>query len=111
MLPDIHKSFPKDLPPVEVTNHLLPLTTKPELVFYQGDKVRRVSNTEGRPFVRANRSRLRDWLATNIDIKFNKQVSKIEEEKDSVTVRFEDGTSATGDVLVGADGVHSFGKT
>jgi 2-polyprenyl-6-methoxyphenol hydroxylase-like FAD-dependent oxidoreductase len=58
--------------------------------------------------VRANRSRLRDWLATNLNINWDKHATHIDEADDSVTISFSDGTSATGDVLVGADGVHSF---
>jgi len=36
-------------------------------------------------------------------------VSRIEEDDQSVSVFFEDGTSAKGDMLVGADGIKSIG--
>ena len=37
-------------------------------------------------------------------------MTHIEEEQSSVRVLFSDGTFATGDVVVGADGVHSQGQ-
>lgn len=35
----------------------------------------------------------------------------IEQDDEGVTVRFQDGTSARGDIVVGADGVHSPGRS
>jgi 2-polyprenyl-6-methoxyphenol hydroxylase-like FAD-dependent oxidoreductase len=43
----------------------------------------------------------------NINVKFNKRLLRMEEHGDKVTVYFEDGTSATGDFLVGAEGTRS----
>ncbi|OAQ29373.1 FAD/NAD(P)-binding domain-containing protein [Linnemannia elongata AG-77] len=40
-------------------------------------------------------------------IRMSKKVASFEESKDGITVTFEDGTSAQGDILVGADGTHS----
>ncbi|KAK7952143.1 uncharacterized protein PG986_007871 [Apiospora aurea] len=57
--------------------------------------------------IRANRHRLRDWLLTNLPVQNGKQAVQVEETEDQVTVHFRDGTSATGDILVGADGVKS----
>ncbi|KAI7974972.1 hypothetical protein EIK77_002752 [Talaromyces pinophilus] len=42
-----------------------------------------------------------------IPIYFNKRLTKIEEKDDKVTVFFSDGTSDTGDFLLGCDGIHS----
>lgn len=39
------------------------------------------------------------------------RANKIQETTESVTVSFEDGTSAAGDILLGCDGVHSFTRT
>ena len=51
---------------------------------------------------------MRTLLSTGVDIKFGKEASRIEEsDTEGVTVFFTDGTSAKGDVLVGADGTHS----
>lgn len=38
-----------------------------------------------------------------------KRLRRVEEQGERVTVHFEDGTSASGDILVGADGVNSVG--
>ncbi len=61
------------------------------------------------PFVRAERHRLRNWLATNIPIQWGKRVKRIEHDDEGASVYFEDGTSAKGDILVGADGINSIG--
>lgn len=43
----------------------------------------------------------------NIPIHYNKHLTKIEENNDKVTAFFSDGTSDTGDFLLGCDGIHS----
>lgn len=48
-------------------------------------------------------------MATNIPIQWGKRVQRIEHDDQGVAVYFEDGTSAKGDILVGADGVKSVG--
>lgn len=68
-------------------------------------------DTPEAPIVRAERRRLRDWLATNIPIQWGKRVQRIVDNDDEVSVYFEDGTSAKGDILVGADGIKSVGKS
>jgi 2-polyprenyl-6-methoxyphenol hydroxylase-like FAD-dependent oxidoreductase len=42
-----------------------------------------------------------------IDAFYEKRLTRVEEEADRVVAHFEDGTSAGGDVLIGADGVRS----
>jgi len=60
------------------------------------------------PSIRVNRSNFRNWLSKNIPIKWGKKFSKYTQNSDgSVTAHFSDGSEATGDVLVGADGVYS----
>ncbi|KZP09105.1 FAD/NAD(P)-binding domain-containing protein [Athelia psychrophila] len=59
-------------------------------------------------FIRANRTKLRDYLATAIDIKWGKKFARYEIGGDGrVKAFFEDGTVAEGDILIGADGVRS----
>lgn len=41
------------------------------------------------------------------DVQFGKRVSHVEESAECVTAWFEDGTSASGDLLIAADGTHS----
>jgi 2-polyprenyl-6-methoxyphenol hydroxylase-like FAD-dependent oxidoreductase len=60
---------------------------------------------------RANRERLRNWLLERVkdNVNWGKKVLQFQEDKDAktVTVFFEDGTQATGDLLVGCDGIRS----
>lgn len=63
------------------------------------------------PIVRAERRLLRKWLATNLSIQWGKRVKYIEHDDDGVSAYFEDGTSARGDILVGADGINSVGMS
>jgi flavin-dependent dehydrogenase len=58
-------------------------------------------------FVRAKRDVLRNWLCSYVDVQYGKKAERIEEKDNGVMVHFADGTSASGDVVVGADGVHS----
>ncbi|KAK6844479.1 monooxygenase [Apiospora arundinis] len=109
MLEDFHASMPDDMPDFSVVNHLNPLKLMPEIAFYDsGDSEKLGFRDDGSGhWVRANRTRLRDWLATNIDVQFNKQAVRIEENDNGVTVHFKDGSKASGDILVGAEGVQS----
>lgn len=63
------------------------------------------------PIIRAERHRLRNWLATDMPIQWGRRVARIEYDNDEVSVYFEDGTSAKGDILVGADGINSVGRS
>lgn len=63
------------------------------------------------PIIRAERRRLRDWLATNIPVQWGRRVTRIEQDNDGVSVYFENGVSAKGDILVGADGISSVGRS
>ncbi|KAH8703678.1 putative monooxygenase [Talaromyces proteolyticus] len=102
--------MPSELGPVERTSALFPLELPPQFAFYditRPDFRVGVVVDDTLKAVRANRRRLRDWLMQNIDVKFNKRLLRVEEHGDKVTAYFEDGTSATGDFLVGAEGTRS----
>ncbi|KAK6220661.1 hypothetical protein LQW54_002106 [Pestalotiopsis sp. IQ-011] len=109
MLDEFKGLLPDDLPPVEVTSNILPLNLVPEFAFYPQDASRKLGvRDEGNgEIIRANRRRLREWLSTNIPVQYNKKAKTVEEGKNSVTVHFQDGSSATGSILVGADGSRS----
>ncbi|KAH8675418.1 hypothetical protein BX600DRAFT_534880 [Xylariales sp. PMI_506] len=110
MLDDIKESFPSDLPPIDVVSLLSPLPFAPEFALYSNSdptKKLGVRDDGSGQIIRANRALLREWLSTNIPINYQKHAVRIEEDDDSVTVHFADGTSATGDIVIGADGVHS----
>ncbi|XWW94599.1 hypothetical protein V2A60_002544 [Cordyceps javanica] len=111
IIEDLVAAFPDDMPPPIVTDHLLPLDLPAEIAFYDGHSLssRIAVQAESRQdIIRANRQRLRDWLATNIDVEYGKAVEAVDEDDLAVNLHFTDGTSASGDFLVGADG--SFSK-
>ncbi len=56
-----------------------------------------------------NRATLRQILFTGLEdiVQFGKKLSQYESDEQGVTVTFEDGTHARGDLLVGADGIRS----
>ncbi|GAB5587699.1 hypothetical protein Unana1_02599 [Umbelopsis nana] len=56
---------------------------------------------------RMNRKRFREFLGKDLNIQWNKRLKEYEVSDDGVTVHFEDGSEARGDVLVGADGAKS----
>ena len=93
------------------TNHLAPLKLPAQLSIYTPDREDRwgFQDSPNFPFVRAERRRLRSWLATNLPVQWGKRVTLIEHDDDGVTVHFEDGSSAKGDILIGADGINSVG--
>ena len=65
------------------------------------------------PYNQAHRADLHEILARKIlemkpgIVHLNKRVTKFEESDDGIELFFDDGTSAKGDILVGADGVKS----
>jgi 2-polyprenyl-6-methoxyphenol hydroxylase-like FAD-dependent oxidoreductase len=67
----------------------------------------------GRPAVNMRRSTLNEAILAKakregINVVFNKRLVRIEDRADRpVAVQFEDGSSAEGDFVIGADGVHS----
>ncbi|KAI1158603.1 FAD/NAD(P)-binding domain-containing protein [Nemania serpens] len=108
ILDDLSSSFSSDMPPLrESADHLLPLKLEPQICFYGHGKKMAVQNTPQEPFLRLHRLRFRKWLATEIPIQWGKRLRRVEEQDKRVTVHFENGTSASGDLLIGADGVNS----
>ncbi|PYH89997.1 FAD/NAD(P)-binding domain-containing protein [Aspergillus ellipticus CBS 707.79] len=57
--------------------------------------------------IRVSRVRLRQLLATDLDVQWNKTLQNIESSSDSVTAHFADGSSYTGCLLIGCDGSRS----
>lgn len=98
------------MPPFfETVNHLSPLNLKSQIsLYFRGSRLGIESSAEA-PIVRANRFRFREWLSTEVPIQWGKKATRVEETKDEIRVHFADGTTATGDIVVGADGVNSVG--
>ncbi len=64
----------------------------------------------GEPTVAIHRAELHELLLSSLPkgtVRLGAKCSQIEQEADAVTVRFSDGTTATADLLVGADGINS----
>ena len=54
---------------------------------------------------------MRSYLSQHLDITWGKTWTSITETDDKVILRFSDDSTAEGDILVGADGVHSKGSS
>lgn len=69
-----------------------------------------IAEEQGAPSVCISRQQLQRALLDNLgeaDIQLGKRFASVEQLADTVQVRFEDGSQASGDILVGADGYHS----
>jgi 2-polyprenyl-6-methoxyphenol hydroxylase-like FAD-dependent oxidoreductase len=78
------------------------------LKWLRGDTGELVAAITFGPFYRLRRSKLRDLLSQGLDIQYGKRLDNITFAVDrSVTAHFDDGTTATGSILVGADGARS----
>lgn len=79
------------------------------LTFVQGDNGNTISTIPVSNFYRLRRSKLRELLSQDLDIRYEKRLVHVTYAEDgrSVTAHFSDGTSATGSMLIGADGARS----
>jgi FAD-dependent urate hydroxylase len=82
----------------------------------QNHKGRVVGRFEGLPGLPASlllrrdrlyRALMDEVLRRGITVEFGKRLTAVDDEGDKVVARFEDGSSAIGEVLVGADGIRS----
>ncbi|KAK2756967.1 hypothetical protein FQN54_004935 [Arachnomyces sp. PD_36] len=110
VIPDLLRTIPDDLPPIETISHLYDLGLDSEAVFFDGvtceERIRHGPQSAG-TFLRADRLKLREWLSGGIDIEWNKRFEGFTEGEGSVTARFADGSTAEGRMLIGADGAMS----
>ncbi|RKO87283.1 hypothetical protein BDK51DRAFT_19711 [Blyttiomyces helicus] len=110
ILPELLPAFPLDLPPLATAAVEAELGLASESAFYDATTKQLLwrGGNNSREFIRVNRAAFRDWLKTHIDVNWNRRFSRYETGPSGlVTVFFEDGSAATGHVLVGADGIQS----
>lgn len=79
------------------------------LTFVQGDNGNTIAAFPVPNFYRLRRSKLRELLSRELDIRYEKRLASVtyHDHPESVTAHFTDGTTATGSMLVGADGARS----
>jgi 2-polyprenyl-6-methoxyphenol hydroxylase-like FAD-dependent oxidoreductase len=101
------KAWEEALPNIQVDANTPPTATD-ALKFFNAS-TGEVVNTVPAPFFhRLRRSALREALAQGLDIQFDKALVDIDfSHPESVTAKFADGSSATGNLVIGADGPRS----
>jgi salicylate hydroxylase len=68
----------------------------------------------GTPYVQVYRRRFVDILKNSVDpekIRLSSRCVRIKDEEDGITVQLENGDLIQGDVVIGADGIHSIART
>jgi 2-polyprenyl-6-methoxyphenol hydroxylase-like FAD-dependent oxidoreductase len=93
---------------VQVDPHV-PTKELDTLKWLQGDSGETMAAFTFGPFYRLRRSKLRDLMAQDVEIRYDHRLTNITyaEDQSSVTAHFANGSSVTGRVLVGADGARS----
>lgn len=93
---------------VQVDPHV-PTKELDTLKWLKGDTGETMANFSFGPFYRLRRSKLRDLLSQNLDIRYEKRLVNLNYAEDGkfVTAHFADGTSTVGRMLIGADGARS----
>ena len=114
IIEELLNSVPDDMPSLEDTSVTAPLGLDSMMRMYDAYTAPTktsipASRRQGKRPIRVNRSRFREWLSTGLNIRWNKCLQLFDETSDGVKAYFEDGTSAEGDVLIGADGINSAG--
>ncbi|KAI2613790.1 FAD/NAD(P)-binding domain-containing protein [Hypoxylon fragiforme] len=108
VLDGLFEAFPDDMPNFrESVHHLNPLDLETQVVFYFNNERIGTEGSPATPLLRANRLQLRRWLSTKINVQYGRVASKVERVGDKMVVTFRNGTTAMGDIVVGADGANS----
>jgi 2-polyprenyl-6-methoxyphenol hydroxylase-like FAD-dependent oxidoreductase len=108
LLPDEWSTSKDGLQRTQVNPHI-PTAKHETMTFLQGDTGETIHAITLEYFYRLRRSKLRALLSQGVQVQYNKRLVNITYATDgtSVTAHFEDGTAATGGLLVGADGARS----
>lgn len=107
IIPELRDSVPTDLAPIETISHLHNQNLLSELAAYVNDGTEIYRREQCDEFLRADRLKLRAWLATSIDVEWNKKVVGFVEGEHDVEAEFEDGSKVKGCALISGEGGHS----
>lgn len=113
LVPTLRNIAHKDAPPLESLGVSAGSGATDGFALYRasGEVILRGGADTYPNWIRANRQRLREWLCTGIDVQWHKRFTRCERsDEGTITAFFSDGSTETGDILVGADGVSSVGK-
>lgn len=113
LLSDFQNSMKNDLPSLETvcTTYNIGRSSEGAIYDLNLNERARFGPTPETMFIRADRAKLRQWLMTDIEVTWDKKFVRYEEDPEGVTAFFEDGSSVKGDIVVGADGIGSKGKS
>lgn len=84
-----------------------PIKDVDNLNFLNGATGEKMGSLAVAHWYRLRRSKLRSLIASDITINYNKRLTNLSYTPSTVTASFEDGTTATGRILIGADGARS----
>lgn len=98
-----------DMPSLDTVSNTYELGIPSEAAIFDAASMREYHRWGGpkQNMIRANRSRLRNWLLTGIAVQYSKRFTHYSGDGSGVTAYFSDSSSYRGDILVGADGVSS----
>lgn len=106
----ISKCLPQELVD-RLTEAYADPTVSPEAVtglpVYNGKTGELIMEMKAEKPCRVSRKKMRNLFSQGLDIQYGKELVEIIEEDDKMKLRFQDGTEAVGDVIVGCDGARS----
>lgn len=112
-LPDLTELLPKDLGDLASVSVNSASKIEDSFALYDIEAEKVIAKFGGVPknhkghMLRASRPKARDFLWQNVPVQIGKKFTHYTEARDSITAHFEDGSSVTGTILVGADGSRS----
>ncbi|KAK4554680.1 hypothetical protein LTR86_008182 [Recurvomyces mirabilis] len=110
-LADLQALLPTDLTPLKQTSPSYSNGKKDSYAFLNGltgDVLGHVTAGDGgRDFISCDRDLLRKILSKNLSVQYSKRLHHFSQSSSGVTLHFTDNSTATGSILVGADGARS----
>ena len=102
-MPNLKELLPSDLPDLSEASPNTPIGQRDKLAFLNG-QTHEVLGYVGqeRDNMMGRRDLLRAIFQKNIDVQYNKRFTRYEVDEQGVKVHFSDGSTASGDILVGA---------